>query len=45
VNILKKQLQTRDKGWSSSLGFVQGVKTSHCEKPACYKILQGSSDL
>jgi hypothetical protein len=36
ANILNKQLQTANKGWSSSLGAGQG---------ACYKMLHRTSDL
>jgi hypothetical protein len=32
VNILNKQSQTADKGWSSSLGLGKGLTTPHCKK-------------
>jgi hypothetical protein len=39
ANVLNKQLQTDDKGWSSSWRLVEGLTTPHHRKPACYRVL------
>jgi hypothetical protein len=45
VNILNKQLQTADKGWSSSLGLGVCLTTSHHKKYASYERSQEALDL
>lgn len=45
VNILNKQWQAADKGWSSSLGSGWGLKIPHHRNPQHYKILHGASYL
>jgi hypothetical protein len=43
ANILNKQLQTADKGWSSSLGV--GCGANNCKKKAWYKMPQRALEL
>jgi len=46
VNILNKQSQTADKGWSSSLGVGRGAKNSYHKNISCYEMFtQKASDL
>jgi hypothetical protein len=45
VNILNKQLQTADKGWSSSWLLGEGLITPHHITPACYEVLHRASEL
>jgi hypothetical protein len=45
VNILNMQLQTNDKGWSSSLGFGVGLTAPHHKKQACYEAINRALDL
>jgi hypothetical protein len=42
VNMLNKQSQTTNKGWSS--GLEVGL-TTHCKNLACYEIHESSLDL
>ena len=44
ANVLNKQLRTTNKGWSSSVGFVEG-QTSHAKTLIIYKMYQKASDL
>jgi hypothetical protein len=44
VNILNKQLQTSDKGWSSSFGVRRGANNAPLKEPACYEMLHRASD-
>ena len=37
MNILNKQSQTTDKGWSSSLGLDEVLTTPHHKNLPCYK--------
>jgi len=37
MNILNKQLQTTDKGWSSSLGLDEVLTTPHHKNLPCHK--------
>jgi len=48
ANILNKQLQIADNGWSSSGGVGwagKGLTTPHCDNPACYKMLHRALEL
>ena len=45
VNILNKQLQTADKGWSSSLGLGEVVTAPHRKNMPCYEVDTCASDL
>jgi hypothetical protein len=48
VNILNKQSQTAEKGWSSSLGgggLGMGLTTLHHKKLICYEMFQSTLDL
>jgi hypothetical protein len=45
VNILHKQSQTANKGWTSSLRIGQGANNSSLEKKACYKMLHMALEL
>jgi hypothetical protein len=39
VNILNKQPQVADKGWSLSFGGGEDLTIPHCKMSACYKML------
>jgi hypothetical protein len=43
--MLKKQSQTVDKGWSSSLGLGEGLMFIHCKEPPCCEMLSRASEL
>jgi hypothetical protein len=45
VNILNKQQQINDKGWSPSLGLGVGLTTLHSKKYICYEKPTRVSDL
>jgi hypothetical protein len=45
ANILNKQSQTADKGWSSSLGVGRGANNPHRKKVMRYEMFQSASDL
>jgi hypothetical protein len=45
ANILNKQLQTADKGWSFRLGFGMGLTIPHRKKEIPYEMFQSTSDL
>jgi hypothetical protein len=45
VNIMSKQLQTANKGWSSSFRVYVVLETSHHKKLVCYEMLHRDSDL
>jgi hypothetical protein len=38
VNILNKQSQPVNKGWSSSMGAGEVLTAPHSKKPACYEM-------
>jgi hypothetical protein len=45
ANILKKQLQTNDKGWYNNLGVGRGTTTLHHKQFICYEQFTQASDL
>jgi hypothetical protein len=45
ANILNKHWWTVDKGWSSNVGFGEGLTTPRHKKPACYDILHRALEL
>jgi hypothetical protein len=44
ANILNKQSQTADKGWSSTLALGEGLAALRRIKPACYEMLGRASE-
>jgi hypothetical protein len=45
ANIFNNRQRTADKGWFSSLGLSEGLRTPRRNTPACYDLLYRASGL